>query len=50
MFEMKGSIRRGRPPGRWKERIKEYTCQISVAEEGKGNLLDGRMGSRSTCM
>ncbi len=38
---------RGRPLGRWKDRLKEYMCErgasrVLVGEEG--HLEDGRMG------
>ncbi len=34
MSETVGPSSRGRPPGRWRERVKEYMCERGTSREG----------------
>ncbi len=36
-----GPSSRGRPPGRWRNRVKEYTCERDVLPEGEGWIKQG---------
>ncbi len=40
MSESEGQNIRGRPPGRWRDRVKEYTCERG-ATEGEGWIKQG---------
>ncbi len=41
MSESVGPSSRGRPPGKWRDRVKEYTCEREVIPEGEGWLKQG---------
>ncbi len=41
MSETVGPSRRGRPLGRWKDRVKEYMCVREVLLEGGGWIKQG---------
>ncbi len=36
MSELVGPSSRGRPPGRWRDRVKEYMCEGELLPEGEG--------------
>ncbi len=37
--------RRGRPPGRWRDRVKEYMCERGATREGRaGSSKEGVFG------
>ncbi len=40
MGEMKGPSRRGRPLGRWKDRVKEYMSERGGLEQARSECVD----------